>query len=320
MHELLVRFERRDPVALGKLLKEVENRTMVGREALRRTASRKGRAHIVGITGPPGAGKSTLTGKLCKKWAEEGREVGIVCVDPTSPFSEGALLGDRVRMLELSSYPNVFIKSLATRGSLGGLAECTSDVVQLLDAYGKEVIVIETVGVGQVEFDVMDLSDTVVLVNVPGLGDSIQTLKAGIMEIADVYVINQADRRGADDSVRDLQMMLAERTETGWSPPVLKTVAIRGEGIVELMEMIQQHQDYLRRERLWEEKRRRRNRQRLMRELESLFSAKTWDHIQSDQSAKALLEEVEAGRGDPFSVAQELFRCLYEKNGRGDGR
>ncbi|ADG05236.1 methylmalonyl Co-A mutase-associated GTPase MeaB [Kyrpidia tusciae] len=308
MQELLSRFDAGDPVALGKLLKEVENGTSSGKEALRCTASRQGRAHVVGITGPPGAGKSTLTAKLSKRWAEAGREVGIVCVDPTSPFSGGALLGDRIRMLELSSFPNVFIKSLATRGSLGGMAASTADIIQLMDAYGKEVVVVETVGVGQVEFDVMDLSDTVVLVNVPGLGDSIQALKAGILEIADIFVINQADRPGAEDSVRDLRQMLADRKETGWLWPVVKTVATRGEGIDRLAEAIESHRAYLKREQLWEEKRCRRNRQRLMQEMDRLFRQHVLTRIRTDPTARALFEEVEKGTQDPYSAARHLFQ------------
>ncbi|MDI3256417.1 MAG: methylmalonyl Co-A mutase-associated GTPase MeaB [Kyrpidia sp.] len=316
MQELLSRFDGRDPVALGRLLKEVENGTPLGQEALRHTAPRHGCAHVVGITGPPGAGKSTLTGRLCKQWAEAGLEVGIVCVDPTSPFSGGALLGDRIRMLELSSYPNVFIKSLATRGSLGGTAASTADIIQLMDAYGKDVVVVETVGVGQVEFDVMDLSDTVVLVNVPGLGDSIQTLKAGIMEIADIFVINQADRPGADDSVRDLQRMLADRQGAGWLWPVVKTVATRGEGIHRLAEAIENHRAYLKREQLWDEKRRRRNRQRLMREMDRLFRQHVLTRIQMNETDRGLLEAVERGSQDPFSAARYLFQEIVNQGGQ----
>jgi LAO/AO transport system kinase len=177
-----------------------------------------------------------------------------------------------------------------------------------MDAYGKEIVVIETVGVGQVELEVMDLSDTVVLVNVPGLGDSIQTLKAGIMEIADVFVVNQADRPGADDSVRDLRLMLDERGNTGWARPVLKTVATTGEGIAELSEAVRRHREYLKQERLWEEKRQKRNRRRLMGELEAIFVALITDHLQNDPSAKVLREQVEAGREDPYSAAQKIMQ------------
>jgi LAO/AO transport system kinase len=317
--DLLVRFDRKDPVALGRLLKEVENQSDVGRQALLHTSTRQGGAHIVGITGPPGAGKSTLTGRLCKRWADAGRDVGIVCVDPTSPFSGGALLGDRIRMLELSGHPNIFIKSLATRGSLGGIASSTADVVQLLDAFGKDVIVIETVGVGQVEFDVMNLADTVVLVNVPGLGDSIQTLKAGIMEIADVFVINQADRPGAEESARDLRQMLEDRKSAGWGVPVLKTVATQGEGIAELAEAIQQHEVYLKQVQQWEVKRRRRNRQRLMRAMDALFADAVQDFLHEDASARALLEEAESGKRDPFAAAREMVQKLFARESKRTG-
>src|SRR5690606_26560875 len=177
--------------------------------------------------------------------AKQDLQIAVVCVDPTSPFTHGALLGDRVRMLELAKFPNVFIKSLATRGNLGGLAASTSEIIQVFDAFEKDVIIIETVGVGQVEFDVLEVADTVVLVNVPGLGDSMQTLKAGIMEVADIFVINQADRPGADESVKDLRMMINESQKKDWKPPILKTIATQEEGITELINKFNEHKKHL---------------------------------------------------------------------------
>jgi LAO/AO transport system kinase len=310
MNKLLEDFDQKDRVALGKLLKEVENQTSMGYEILKHSAVRKGNAHIVGVTGPPGAGKSTLVGKMCKVWADQGLSIGVVCVDPTSPFTKGALLGDRIRMQELAKLPDIFIKSLATRGSLGGLAACTADVVQLLDAYGKDIILVETVGVGQVEFDVLDISDTVVLVNVPGLGDSIQTLKAGIMEIADLYVINQADRPGADESVKDIKLMVHESGKAGWEPPVLKTVATQQEGIEELIEEIQRHKEYLQSSELWNKKRQDRNTTRLRSMIQSLLSNKVEEYIKSNKAVEQMFEKVKDGKADPFSVSNEIVQYI----------
>ncbi|WP_126425327.1 methylmalonyl Co-A mutase-associated GTPase MeaB [Brevibacillus marinus] len=311
MHRWIQSFEQRSLVALGRLLKEVENQTEVGLEILQHTSAKKGNAHVVGITGPPGAGKSTLVGKLCKVWAKQGVEVGIVCVDPTSPFSGGALLGDRVRMQELAQYPNVFIKSLATRGSLGGVTATTADIIQLMDSFGKELIVVETVGVGQIEFDVLDLSDTVVLVNVPGLGDSLQTVKAGIVEIADVFVINQADRPGADESVRDLKMMVGESGERGWAPPVLKTIATSGDGIVELLEAIHAHQTYLKTSGQWRKKRQERNWKRFRNMLEHLLAGAIDKCTKESKEWVALADEIRNGRKDPIAAAREVFAQVF---------
>lgn len=313
MNKLFEEFDRKDRVALGKLLKEVENQTTMGYEILKHSAVQKGNAHIVGITGPPGSGKSTLVGKMCKVLAERGFTIGVVCVDPTSPFTKGALLGDRIRMQELAKIPDIFIKSLATRGNLGGLAACTADVVQLFDAYGKDIILVETVGVGQVEFDVLDISDTVVLVNVPGLGDSIQTFKAGIMEIADLYVINQADRPGVDESVKDLKLMVHESGKAGWEPPVLQTVATRQEGIEELIEEIQCHKNYLQSTELWKKKRQDRNTTRLRGMIRNLLSNKVDEYIKSNKVVEQMIEEVKDGKADPFSVSYEIVQSMVTK-------
>jgi LAO/AO transport system kinase len=300
-------------VALGRLLKEAENQTPLGYEVLKHSTAKKGRAQVIGITGPPGAGKSTLVGKLCKVWADQGFTIGVVCVDPTSPFSGGALLGDRVRMQELAKLPDIFIKSLATRGSLGGIAASTADIVQILDAYGKDIIIVETVGVGQAEFDVLNISDTVVLINVPGLGDSLQTLKAGIMEIADLYVINQADRPGADESVKDLQLMVHESGKTDWEPPVLKTVATEKQGIRELVEEIHRHRDFLQKSDLWKKKRQERNTKRLRSRIEDLLTHKVDQYIASNKEIERLFKEVKEGYADPYSAAYEVIQCMFEE-------
>lgn len=299
-------FDEKSDVALGKLVKEVENQTGRRVEILKQSATRVGKAHIIGITGPPGGGKSTLVSKICKELAKKGLQIAVVCVDPTSPFTHGALLGDRVRMLELAKFPNVFIKSLATRGNLGGLAASTAEIVQIFDAFDRDIIIIETVGVGQVEFDVLEVADTVVLVNVPGLGDSMQTLKAGIMEIADIFVINQADRPGADESVKDLRMMINESQPKDWKPPILKTTATLEEGITELIEQIEEHKKYLQQSGKFKEIRESRNLKMFKEELFSRFSKMLESYISSDESIQQDIEQVKRGTLDPFTLAEKI--------------
>lgn len=310
LKEISEYFNKKDPVSLGKLLKEVENETPLSFEILKQSSSRKGKAHIVGITGPPGAGKSTLVSKLCKELAVDGLKLAVVCVDPTSPFTQGALLGDRIRMQELAKLPNVFIKSLATRGNLGGLASSTADIVQVLDAYDMDMILIETVGVGQIEFDVLEVSDTVLLVNVPGLGDTLQTLKAGIMEIADIFVINQADRPGADQSVKDLNLMVRESCKIDWVPPILQTVATKEEGISELITQMLTHKTYLQTSGLWKEKRQLRNITRLHTMIQSLLSNEVEQQIKSDESLQKKIQDVKNGTSDPFTISHEIVNSL----------
>ncbi len=255
----------------ARLMRDLDDR-MPGAEAtLRELFPRTGRAYVVGLTGSPGAGKSSLTDRLIARYRAAGKTVGVVAVDPTSPFTGGAILGDRIRMQDHALDPGVFIRSLATRGHLGGLSRSTWEVVQVLDAMGKDVVIVETVGVGQDEIEVASLAHTVVVVSVPGLGDDVQAIKAGVLEIADVFAVNKADREGADRTVRDLQMMLELRRNVtarprehdaahrfsgeetpppdaptaDWEPPIERTVAVRDEGITELVRAIDAHRAHL---------------------------------------------------------------------------
>jgi len=247
--ELIERMLKGDKRATARLITLVENDEEKAKEIVKKVYPYTENAYIVGITGPPGSGKSTLVDKLIKKVRDEGKIVGVIAIDPTSPFTGGALLGDRIRMQGRSTDPGVFIRSMATRGALGGLAKATNDAIKVLDAYGCDVIFVETVGVGQIEVDIVKTADTVVLVTVPGLGDDIQAIKAGLMEIADIFVVNKADKEGAESAMFEIELMLDLEKEKwekrGWRPPVVATVAFTNKGIDKLWEVISEHKKFL---------------------------------------------------------------------------
>jgi LAO/AO transport system kinase len=244
LQPLLDRMLAGDRRALARLMTLIENRHPETVEVLSAIHERCGRAMVIGITGPPGAGKSTLVSCLLSEFRERGKTVGVVAIDPSSPFTGGSVLGDRIRMQKHFLDEGVFIRSLSTRGTHGGLARATRHMVRLLDAFGKDVIVIETVGVGQTELDVMRLADTTVVVLVPEAGDTVQTMKAGLLEIADVFVVNKADREGANRIKTELDMMLHLRPASDWSVPVLLTQADQGKGVPELLDALLAHHDF----------------------------------------------------------------------------
>lgn len=242
---LINRFKNKDKIALARLITIIENEPEKAHEIFKHFENITHDSYIIGITGSPGVGKSTLTGQISKKLLEEGKSVGIICVDPTSPFSGGAFLGDRVRMTDISLHPNIFLRSLASRGYKGGISRSVFDISLLYEAYGMDVVIIETVGVGQAEFDIYNLAYTVVVVLVPGYGDAIQMQKAGIIEIGDMYNINKKDLGGEDIAVQ-IEMMLDDTVfHSGWRPPVSMTDALSGEGVEELIQNLWDHKEHL---------------------------------------------------------------------------
>jgi LAO/AO transport system kinase len=296
--------------AVARLISLIEDGAPDGQAVLRTLHSRTGQGYVVGVTGPPGAGKSTLVDAFIRRWRREGKRVAVVAVDPTSPFTGGAILGDRIRMQDHASDPGVFIRSMATRGSLGGLAPATSDVAKLLDAIGYDLILIETVGTGQAEIDVVGAADTVVIVLVSGLGDTVQTIKAGIMEIGDIFAVNKADRGDADRTVAEVKMMLGLGPHhTGWQPPVIRCVATSGEGVDELAGAIEGHRRFQEDHALLEDRRRRRRRAEILRLVEFRARDRALQAVSRSGRLDELAEAVYLGKIDPYSAADQILNA-----------
>jgi GTPase len=311
--DLVARARRGEHRAVARLISLVETDAAGGPAVLREVAAalapHTGRAHVVGLTGPPGVGKSTTTSALVTALRRRGRRIGVLAVDPSSPFSGGALLGDRVRMGEHATDDGVFIRSMASRGHLGGLAWSTPQALRVLDAAGCDVVLVETVGVGQSEIEVVALADTTVVLLAPGMGDEVQAAKAGILEVADVLAVNKADRDGAARTVRDLEQAIAMGTDdasSGWRRPVVATVAVRGEGIEDLVAALDAHRAWLERS----GNRLRRRRARAAAEIEAITLEQVRRRIGDLRVAGPLADRVAAGELDPYRAAEELLGAV----------
>ncbi len=296
-----------DKRALARSITLVENDDPAGWELVREVYPRTGRAAIVGFTGPPGVGKSTLLGALTRLERDRDRSVAVLSIDPSSPFTKGALLGDRIRLADHFLDPGVFIRSMANRGALGGLSEAALQAALLMDASGRDVVLLETVGVGQAEVDIIDHADTVVLVLMPGSGDSIQALKAGVMEIPDIIVVNKADHPLTDTMVREIKAVLALGPREGWQVPIVRTEAVEGEGVPELLDRMAEHREYISAEGTLSERRRR----NLMSEVLAIATARLRRELEArihqDEEVAELLDRVVARELDPASAAGAIL-------------
>jgi len=298
-----------NPRALARAITSVENRDKQSHELLKGLFEHSGKARILGLTGSPGAGKSTLVDALAKEYRKQGKTIGIVAVDPTSPFSGGAILGDRIRMSSHHADPGIFIRSMATRGALGGLSHTTADIATVLDASGRDLVMIETVGVGQDEIDIVRLADVTMVILVPGMGDDVQSIKAGIMEIADVFVINKADRDGAERVEREIRAMqsLAHPRTDNWTPPIIKTVASDGTGVPELAAAIDSYEKFLDSTELGRKRRMENWRDRLIAMLRDELLERVLRQQMSDEDATRFAAEVAEHKRDPYTLIDEII-------------
>ncbi|WP_436501915.1 methylmalonyl Co-A mutase-associated GTPase MeaB [Actinokineospora sp. HUAS TT18] len=315
--DLVDRARQRQPRAVARLISLVEDASPQLREVAAALAPLGGRAQVIGLTGSPGVGKSTTTSALVAAYRGQGKRVGVLAVDPSSPFSGGALLGDRIRMQDHATDPDVFIRSMATRGHLGGMAWATPQALRVLDAAGFDVVLVETVGVGQSEVEVVGLADTTLVLLAPGMGDGIQAAKAGILEIADVFVVNKADRDGADTTVRELKYMISlgrrEIRGASWRQPIVKTVAARAEGIAEVVEAIDSHRDWMIAHGELEERRATRARTEIEAIAVESLRARLAD-VHGGDALDGLAKRVMSGELDPYSAADSLIESVQQSN------
>lgn len=307
MEEIIEKIKNGNEREIAQAITIVENNRDKGFELLKSIYDQTSLAYLVGITGPPGSGKSTLTDKIVSQWRKKGYKVAVIAIDPTSQFSGGALLGDRIRMSNISVDRGVFIRSMATRGSLGGLNPAIYDTVLLLSAAGYDYILIETVGVGQNEVDIVNLADTTLVVTVPEAGDEIQTFKAGLMEVGDIFVLNKSDRPGVEKMLLTLEQMIDLADKKGWEPPIVKTVAPKKKGVKELTEKIDEHKNYLKETKLLENKREEVMKRQLINLLEEKVLAEIVNPIKLSKDFSNKMEKIKEVKEDPYTAAEELL-------------
>jgi LAO/AO transport system kinase len=308
MSDLARRVLEGEPRAIARMITLAENCSPEAVEPMKELHSSSGNAQVIGITGVMGAGKSTLVTELALEYRKLGKSVGIIAIDPTSPFSGGALLGDRIRMMKLATDDDIFIRSMGTRGMLGGLTGAVYDVVEILDASGKDIVIVETVGVGQAEVDVIKIADVTAVVMVPGLGDSIQAIKAGIMEIADIYIVNKADRPGVERTLAEIESLVELSAEADKRKvPVLKAVAKTGDGIAEILEKMDDHIQYLKENNQFKQKRRARYEAELVEIIRKRLMNLIFDEAVFKERVEDLIDKIEIKEKDPYTAAEEIL-------------
>jgi LAO/AO transport system kinase len=305
---LAERILKGDVRAAARLMREVDDDVSQAWEELKRIYAKTGHAYIVGVTGPPGSGKSTLVDRIIELYRKEGKTVGIVAVDPTSPFTGGAILGDRVRMQRHSTDEGVFIRSLATRGYLGGISRSTHDIINIMDAMGKDLIIVETVGVGQDEVDIVDTAHTSVVVTIPGLGDGVQVIKAGILEIADIFVINKCEREGTERLEQELRIMMemGPPHQNGWVTPIYRTEALLDRGISEVVSGISKHRDLLIETKALKKKNRARAKKHFLKLLQTRLLESTLDRIEEDERLDRIVQQLVERKANPYAMVEAI--------------